>query len=455
MAAGALHPRLRVGDLLEASSYQTAVIWGWSALMRPMTIVLALALVAWVAYLIRRKQQRAASVDHPDKSGAILPIAIFALAALAELHGKPQDRIPVFAICAAGLVLSAITLVRPRPAADRRPNDSTLRYGWLVGGFLVANPIIGLTASSGIFLAPDAARAAHPVVPITLAVLRFLGLQLLLLSVVFDIGIERDILGPWPVVAARPLGWFQQRQDPVPRSALFDRFLQRRDLQPSRFEQAQERLERFVFRLVVRALGRRHQPVREHDRTAAAHPSPQRGQLARWTVAAEAQQAVHDDRIRLESAVRAPMSSGLVAISRPCCRANASHRASGVRQRSRTVYRAGPRSETASAAIASRLVSALPTITRWSGLRRENGSPPSPVATAPSRPRSSASGEVNRRLRPVQMIAAAAGAMGRRQGLGQPQIGFQVLLKTPGLMRSRSMAAMMPLRLDSCQALTT
>jgi hypothetical protein len=39
-----------VGDLLEASSCQTAVIWGWSALTRPMTVVLALALVAWVAY---------------------------------------------------------------------------------------------------------------------------------------------------------------------------------------------------------------------------------------------------------------------------------------------------------------------------------------------------------------------------------------------------------------------
>jgi len=184
-----------VGDLLEASSYQTAVIWGWSALTRPMTVVLALALVAWVAYLIRRKQQRAASVDHPDKSGAILPIAIFALAALAELHGNPQDCIPVFAICAAGLVLSAITLLRPTPAADRRPNDGTLRYGWLVGGFLVANPIIGLTASSGIFLGLMLHAMRIRIVPMVLAVLGFIGLQLLLLSVVFDIGIERDILG--------------------------------------------------------------------------------------------------------------------------------------------------------------------------------------------------------------------------------------------------------------------
>ncbi len=184
-----------VGDLLEASSHQTAVIWGWSALMRPMTIVLALALVAWVAYLIRRKQQRAAAIDHPDKIGAILPIGIFALAALAELHGNPQDSIPVFAICAAGLVLSAITLLRSTRTVDQRPNDNTQRYGWLVGGFLLANPIIGLTASSGIFLALMLQALRIRIVPTLLAVLGFIGLQLLLLSIVFDIGIERDILG--------------------------------------------------------------------------------------------------------------------------------------------------------------------------------------------------------------------------------------------------------------------
>jgi cbb3-type cytochrome oxidase subunit 3 len=184
-----------VGDLLEASSYQTAVIWGWSALERPMTIVLALALLAWVAYLLRRKKKRAASVDHPAKNGAVLPIGIFALAALAELHGNPQDRIPVFAICAAGLVLSAITLLRPTRATDRPPDDGTQRYRWLVGGFLVANPIIGLTASSGILLALMLHALRIKIVPILLTVSSFIGLQLLLLSLVFDIGIERDILG--------------------------------------------------------------------------------------------------------------------------------------------------------------------------------------------------------------------------------------------------------------------
>jgi hypothetical protein len=70
-----------------------------------------------------------------------------------------------------------------------------LRYGWLVGGFLVANPIIGLTASSGIFLGLMLHAMRIRIVPMVLAVLGFIGLQLLLLSVVFDIGIERDILG--------------------------------------------------------------------------------------------------------------------------------------------------------------------------------------------------------------------------------------------------------------------
>jgi hypothetical protein len=59
----------------------------------------------------------------------------------------------------------------------------------------VANPIIGLTASSGIFLGLMLHAMRIRIVPMVLAVLGFIGLQLLLLSVVFDIGIERDILG--------------------------------------------------------------------------------------------------------------------------------------------------------------------------------------------------------------------------------------------------------------------
>jgi len=185
-----------VGDLLETSSYQTAVIWGWSAAARPMTIMLALALVGWVAYLlVRRKKSQAASIDHPNKIGAILPIALFAIAALAEIHADPTDSIPVFAVCAVGLALSAAILLRPAAKPDLRPNDGGLRYGWLVGGFLVANPLIGLTASSSIFLTLMLHALRIRIVLLATAVLIFVGLQLLLLSLVFDIGIERDILG--------------------------------------------------------------------------------------------------------------------------------------------------------------------------------------------------------------------------------------------------------------------
>ncbi len=185
-----------VGDLLEASSYQTAVIWGWSAAARPMTIVLAIALVGWVAFLLaRRKKVQPAAAEHADKRGAILPIIIFAIAAFAEIHGDPTDSIPVFVICAVGLALSAAILLRPAAKSDLRPNDGGLRYGWLVGGFLMANPFIGLTASSAMFLTLMLHALRIRIAYLAMAVLIFIGLQLLLLSIVFDIGIERDILG--------------------------------------------------------------------------------------------------------------------------------------------------------------------------------------------------------------------------------------------------------------------
>jgi hypothetical protein len=185
-----------VGDLLETSSYQTAVIWGWSAALRPMTIVLALALVGWVAYLLmRRRKSHAVLADRPRRSGAVLAIVVFAIAALAELHADLADCLPVFVVCAAGLTLSAVILLRPGSRTVPQPNGSSLRYGWLVGGFLAANPLISLTASSAVFLTLMLHTLRLRILYVAAAVLIFGALQFLLLSLVFDIGIERDILG--------------------------------------------------------------------------------------------------------------------------------------------------------------------------------------------------------------------------------------------------------------------
>ena len=194
-----------VGDLLETSSYQTAVIWGWSAAARPMTIALAILLVGWIAFLLaRRGRSQAASSNRPEKRGAFLPIAAFMFASLAMLHTDATDAIPVFAICAVGLALSAAILLRPGAKAGLQPDDGGLRYAWLVGGFLLANPLIGLTASSAIFLAMMLHALRARILYIAASVLILIGLQLLLLSLVFDIGIERDILG-------RALWWALER----------------------------------------------------------------------------------------------------------------------------------------------------------------------------------------------------------------------------------------------------
>jgi TctA family transporter len=194
-----------VGDLLETSSYQTAVIWGWSAAARPMTIALAILLVGWIAYLLaRRRRSQTVSSSHADKRGAILPIAAFTIASFAALHADPTDGIPVFAICAVGLALSAVILFRPTGKAGLQTDAGGSRHGWLVGGFLLANPLIGLTASSAIFLAVMLHALRARILYIATALLVLMGLQLLLLSLVFDIGIERDILG-------RVLWWLLDR----------------------------------------------------------------------------------------------------------------------------------------------------------------------------------------------------------------------------------------------------
>ena len=130
-----------------------------------------------------------------DGTGPGLPIAIFGAAAMAEIHGRPTDSIPVFTVCSIGVALSLAILSRPSPAADATMADGTLRYGWLVGGFLVGNPVIGLTASSVAFLMLMMHAMRIKPVLAAIAALALVGLQLCLLSVAFDIRIERDILG--------------------------------------------------------------------------------------------------------------------------------------------------------------------------------------------------------------------------------------------------------------------
>lgn len=186
-----------VGDLLETSSYQTAVIWGWSAATRPITIVLAVALAGWISYLVvrrRRSDRASAESGSNDKRGAILPAIIFSAAAVAVIHADPTDSVPVFTICAVGLALIAVILLRPGQG-NRHVGDGSLRYVWLVGGFLAANPLIGLVPSSCIFLALMLHALRMSLLRVATVALIFAALQFTLLSIVFDIRIERDILG--------------------------------------------------------------------------------------------------------------------------------------------------------------------------------------------------------------------------------------------------------------------
>ncbi len=183
-----------IGDLLETSAYQTATIWGWSALGRPMTIALGIILLGWVGYLIAYRHRQTATVaEQASRGGAILPIAAFAIGCLSVLHLPLEDAAPVMLVGFVGLALCAAALLRGAATQHRSASADTDR--WLVLGFLAANPIAGLMASSALFtflsLLARHAKWWHAL----LATIVFAGLQLLLLSVALDVGIEKDILG--------------------------------------------------------------------------------------------------------------------------------------------------------------------------------------------------------------------------------------------------------------------
>ena len=163
-------------------------------------------------------------------------------------------------------------------------------------------------------------------------------------------------------------------------------------------------------------------------------------------------QAVHDDRVRRECALRrAHVERPGHDLQAMLPRERLAQR-QRVRQRSRTVNRAA-RGPTASAAIASRLVSALPTMTTSSGPVPEGDR--STAHARSSRTISSRSSASGSRSQPPpgarQVIAAAPCTVRRGQGFGQPEIGFQVLVETPKV-RVAVHRPMMPRRPNSCQA---
>jgi putative tricarboxylic transport membrane protein len=185
-----------IAGLAEGSFFLTAEIWGWAALTRPITILLLVALVAWLAFSMRRRSPL--QIAGPKSTTIILSSALIVFFAATFILALPLDlksglapmSISVFAIILCTLIL--ITALRVRVSTQ---SDEVMRFIGSTGLFIAATPFLGIVVSSLAYVTAVLRRTG---ISYTNAILVAIGcgvLQLVLLVTVFDVLVEREIIG--------------------------------------------------------------------------------------------------------------------------------------------------------------------------------------------------------------------------------------------------------------------
>jgi TctA family transporter len=185
-----------IGGMAETSFFNTIDFYGWAALLRPITLGLAVAIVVWLVYVARaRPVLHIPGPRHPTIVLSLGLIAGFAIVIVAaQLTINPAGRVVPIAVSVIGAALCLVILLMAIRGPEDPPIDQ-LRYGWMVAIFILLTPFLGLIVCSiglglGMMLAGGVSLRNS-----VLTSVAFGGLQLLLLATIFDIVVEREIIG--------------------------------------------------------------------------------------------------------------------------------------------------------------------------------------------------------------------------------------------------------------------
>jgi putative tricarboxylic transport membrane protein len=185
-----------IGDLAEASYFQTVALYGWSALTRPITLGLAAFTIVWLFHVVRTRP--ILHIPGPRKptlgvaAGLILFFAASIAIALATI--KSDGRLPPIFVSLAAAGLSAFMFVVAWKAHDAPPADP-IRHVAATALFLLATPVLGIFASSFGFCAYTLTSVGMKARKAVFLALVFCALQYLLLRTLFDVTVEREIIG--------------------------------------------------------------------------------------------------------------------------------------------------------------------------------------------------------------------------------------------------------------------
>jgi putative tricarboxylic transport membrane protein len=185
-----------IGDLAEKSYFHTVQLYGWSALSRPFTLGLAAFLIGWLVYVVRTRP--VTYIPGPRMAnfaaGGGLILFFAAAAIIAGVTIRPPAEVIPIAVSVFGGSLCAVMLflglrTGEAPAAD------PMRHVVALALYLAATPFVGLIVASFAFCLYVLRSMGIKWVAAFVSSLIFCALQSLLLFALFDLVVEKEIIG--------------------------------------------------------------------------------------------------------------------------------------------------------------------------------------------------------------------------------------------------------------------
>jgi hypothetical protein len=185
-----------IGGMVETSYFLTVEIFGWAALSRPITLGLAVLTVSWLFYVVRsRPVTHLIGPKTPTiaVSGGLALFFLTAIAVAAATIDGPGKIAPI-AVGIFGTALTALIMVIALGARDAPPAEP-ISHVALFALFIGLTPLVGLPVAAVGFITAVLTAIGIGAGRAFLVALIFGLLQSAMLSALFDVLVEREIIG--------------------------------------------------------------------------------------------------------------------------------------------------------------------------------------------------------------------------------------------------------------------
>jgi putative tricarboxylic transport membrane protein len=185
-----------IAGLAEGSYFVTAEIWGWSALARPMTLFLLVVLIGWLVVSLRRRSPfQIIGPKLVTVVAACSLIAFFALTFVLSLPLQPKSGLGPMAVSVFSAILCTLILIAALRLREPIESEEKMRHVGITGLFIAAAPIVGIAPASFVYITALLRDSGTKLRTAILVGIICCALQLAMLASVFDILIEREIVG--------------------------------------------------------------------------------------------------------------------------------------------------------------------------------------------------------------------------------------------------------------------